>query len=281
MPNGDGNVKILSQFHEPRARKRSGITDRTLGASLERYKQGLNTPKASQGGTNLAVTQHTEEVILRYFESIHKHSAKKWPRQLRANPYEFAWPGEDFRERFLHMLMTPKGGKSLGVEKDVLRLILFRCRAAKSLRSAPLKEMKGYRWRYIAAKDMGQYLCRPDRKLRAAVQYLTEKHLIVREYQSGKMKYPYYRPSDDLFKVCIAVTRLNDIGYLQAFYGGRVADKERKADRQPLLDAFQYDGEEIGEALSEFAFSDAPDRAKTFCVLFNEILSEHMPDNDD
>ena len=73
---------------------------------------------------------------------------------LISSTLELIWPGEDYRERFLYMLMTPKGGRANATAKDVLRLILYRCRVAKRLRKAPLKEMKGYRWRYIAANDM-------------------------------------------------------------------------------------------------------------------------------
>ena len=219
------------------------------------------------------------EATIKFFEDIAKRSASQWPRSLRENCYAFAWPGEDFRDLFLHLLFTPLAGRTHHVAKDVMRFMLFRMRIAEKLKVIPVQGqgMEKFRWRYFMMPEMASFLQKDDRHLRDAVKWLVDRGLLVRVYVPGKTKYPYFRPSDDLFRICTKVTFMADVDYLRAHFGGTVLPNEQAIYRRQCMAILTERTAVVHALAAAFMASSAPDRAAVFCDGYDVLTREFWP----
>lgn len=226
----------------------------------------------------------TNENVRAYFDNIGQHSARKWPDRLRANPYNFSWPGEDCRDLFLHMMFTPceKGARTRFALKDLMRFLLFRFQIAKKLEASPQADMKGYPWRYFATAELVTFVGHDERQLQDEVRELIDRGLLVRVLDRKSRPYPYLRPSDDLFRVCIKVTMMNDMDYLRALFdGGKLVPAEEREYREACRDVLTENKNTVHQLVQDFMTSDAADRAAVFCAGYDALAERYWPGDDD
>ena len=220
-------------------------------------------------------------VVKRFYDQVQTRSAANWPRGLRANPYKFEWPAEDCRDLFLHLLMTPVGGRTRYAHKDLLRFLLFRFQISKQLDSVPVPGMERFRWRWFSSQELTQFLQQDERQLRDEVRFLVERGLLVKEYEPGRMKFPHYRPSDDLFRICLKVTMLSDVNYLCAqFETDRVFPDELRLYKDACRRIFLGHTAELHRLLSDFMASDSPDRATVCCDGLDRLIDAVWPEDE-
>lgn len=226
----------------------------------------------------------TNENVRAYFDNIGQHSARKWPDRLRANPYNFSWPGEDCRDLFLHMMFTPceKGARTRFALKDLMRFLLFRFQIAKKPEASPQAAMKGYPWRYFATAELVTFVGHDERQLQDEVRELIERGLLVRVQDRKSKPYPYLRPSDDLFRVCIKVTMMNDADYLRALFdGGKLVPAEEREYRECCRAVLTENRDAVHQLVHDFMTSDAADRAAVFCAGYDALAERYWPTDDD
>ena len=228
----------------------------------------------------------TNEAVRAYFDDIGNRGARQWPSRLRAHPYNFSWPGEDCRDLFLNMLFTSIGGRTRFVTKDLMRFLMYRFNIAKALKAPPLAEMKGYCWHYFAMAELCMFLGRDERQLQDEVKWLVDQGLLVRVLAKRSQPYPYMRPSDDLFRLCITVTMMNDADYLRALNdGGKLVPDEERDHREACRAVFKEHGADLHRLVQDFMTSDEPDRAAVFCAGYHALAAGYWPtdggDDDD
>lgn len=251
-----------------------------LYRSLPDYAKGKDQERLAAQVPHLF--DKTNEIVRNYFWDVGNQGAKRWHKRLRANPYHFSWPGEDCRDLFLHMLTTPIGGRTRYATKDLMRFLLYRFNIAKALDAPPLAEMKGYCWRYFATAELCVFLGKEERQLQDEVKWLIDNGLVVRVFAKKTQPYPYLRPSDDLFRLCITVTMMNDLDYLRALYdGGRVTPDEERDYREACRAVFKERGADLHRLVQDFMQSNADDRAAVFCAGYHALAQPYWPNDDD
>ncbi|MEO0485155.1 MAG: hypothetical protein AAF092_04510 [Pseudomonadota bacterium] len=236
--------------------------------------------------------------MCRFYDEVANRTASEWPgpkrkrttlvnarfptkgeHQPRVNPYKFAWPDEAFREVYLRWLMM-KGPNCQYRARDALRFLLFRFGAAETAKVSGVPELRGYRWRYISNPEMDKYLGQCERDRRASLAYLIDHGLIEKVFVQGRTRFPYYRPSDDLFRICLKVTQLADKDYLRADGNGQCFPEETAAFKGALNQIFEDKAPELTAMCSDFVASEDADRAAVFCQQFQVWIDQYWPEWD-
>lgn len=158
--------------------------------------------------------------------------------------------------------------------------MLYLWRAAEQRKNLPLRELKGYRWRWMST----QYLCdtlNMDKSMyKKVMARLIERDLVVRVYKAGQMGgntgVSHFRPSDDLFRLCLKLTTYSDPAYIQATnYGTAIpTDQQMKPWRRIMAHAFTKHNGALREIVWDFVGSDDAGRARAMNEGIGEILTK-------
>jgi hypothetical protein len=223
------------------------------------------------------------ERIRSIFEDAQNYTARDWPRSRsesvgRANPYKFCWASEPIREQTLQMLCSGSGQKTDYPAKDVLRQLLYRWRVAQRRTHLQLPALVGYRWIWVSQADLSGVLRMDKTQLRDVMARLDKRGLVVRVYEPGRMGgnrgVTHYRPSNDLFRLCLKVTQFSDPTFLQATddHFNKPTKLELRNWRSLVEHAFKFHGEELAETIASFVQSDAIDRAAAMVQGIGEVM---------
>jgi len=219
------------------------------------------------------------ERIVAFYEGVHEFTARQWPRGIRENPYYFGWRDEPQRELVLHALSQIQRNNGTfytdAPGKDILRLLFYWWRTAKTANRITDDALAGYRWRWHSQEEISQATGKSVDMIKKLMKRLSDRRLIVRAtpWVPGKLQVTYYRPSDDLFRVLLCVTRCTDKDYIKSVTGGAFdPTKEDVIAFQNLSDSiFRTDREELFDLLHKFSTGTKEGRSVAFCKGFNKI----------
>jgi len=121
-----------------------------------------------------------------------------------------------------------------------------------------------------------------ERHLQDEVKWLVDRGLLVRVLAKKSKPYPYMRPSDDLFRLCITVTMMNDADYLRALFdGGKLVPDEEREYREACRAVFKGQGADLHRLVQAFMTCTATDRAAVFCAGYHALAGSYWPSGDD
>lgn len=112
------------------------------------------------------------------------------------------------RDKVVNCLCLNKDGQTDLPTAQVLRYLLFLFRVAQYRRREKLGDwFDRHRWRWATNAEAMADTGLSERQLRRAVAILEERGLVrvVRDYKLGNV--PHYRPSADLFRLCVYMCR--------------------------------------------------------------------------
>lgn len=218
--------------------------------------------------------------VVRFYQTAHKFTARQWPKGIRENPYYFGWRDEPHRELVLHGLsqLQKKDGTvhTDSPGKDILRLLIYWWRTAQTPNRLTSDDLAGYRWRWKSQKEISDATGRSVDVIKKVMKRLVDRGLVVRvaPWVPGKLQVTYYRPSDDLFRVLLCMTRCTDKDYIKAKLGGGFTPgNEDMLQYKNLHDSiYRTDRTELFDLLQEFAVGTKKGRSKAFCKGFENIF---------
>lgn len=140
-----------------------------------------------------------------------------WPKEW-GHPFAFKWLDDVQRDKVVNWLCQNDEGQTDLPVAQVLRWLLWIFRAAQYRRNTILGEwFDRHRWRWAINAEAMQATGLSEKQLRRAVGILERRRLIVvvRDYKINNV--PHYRPSPDLFRLCVLLCRYSDSTYLTGF----------------------------------------------------------------
>lgn len=227
----------------------------------------MNTVPDLTGDRNV-----TEGEIINYFNGIERNTSANWPLNGEYHPFKFPWVNEEFREQFIHCMVTDSKGRTHHAAKDLLRWLMYRFRVAQYRRDNPPAPFNGHRWVWHKNSEVQRKTGLSDYQLRSAVAFLKNRRLIIQVYDSGVSNHrPHYRPTNDLFRAAHIVCIMSNEPLLWALY--RARPDELYEDMDHILTE-RY--AEVAAALVQFAESSDRGRARAlgraFGLLCHEVL---------
>jgi hypothetical protein len=241
-----------------------------------------NVSQLSQyrNGARAETDRRADNKLARIYDDPAQFGILDWPKRWRgykgrSHPYNFQWRSPLIREKAVKLMVTPIDGRFRYATAEVLRLLLYRWNRAQYLTKVPMDFMRPYRWSFYSQAELGAELMMKSDQLRDLMKELEDRRLVVRVFRRNITRVAYYRPTDDLWRLCLMLTYLSDPQWLTLEYGS--VDKEQMADCRAVIDRmFEQDWPVLHAIIHTYLTSDCDNRHQTMQDSINRLLESHM-----